>query len=350
MGHATDDATDGDGMKRSRRVGLTRSFSFGNRRRLKNPSVGRRWSLTGGINKGPKRVVVRDAETETTTSVTTVESPPPPPRPHRRRVRFEGQLKLATVACHLPICHEMSERTRRALWWTPEDFERFRAVGRALASEYRIRFGDSDGGRSTRSRRIPPCPLLAGIDGAYGIGRRLARHVGMVGDEGGDLDQGPPLFSDIDSDAIFDLAMWTIAPDGRNCRGLEHWASARHWNARDAIMNEARDVVLELQYACSGSGRRIPTLVSENTKSVRAGQVPLADEVIALKYGRCSRPAGIVARLLGEADAIAALSDVHDEVVLPMMPRGWGDGSSIDDASSSHHYSECDFWEQEAGE
>lgn len=75
---------------------------------------------------------------------------------------------------------------------------------------------------------------------------------------------------------------------GETCRGLEDWMSKKHRRAREHDAKTSRMLVVEL------------------SKLIKKRSRPFDDEFVAYEYQDAARASAVMARLLAEADAIAA--------------------------------------------
>jgi hypothetical protein len=186
----------------------------------------------------------------------------PPASKKKRRARF---ALAKSEIFHVPTLEEISKSEQADCWWGPKDFRAFRFS--AKHSSYEARLEESN-------------KSVHAVDDGY----RTAIHLANTMQEH-EMEQA--LAEDNVGEFTEGLKAWACRP--ASCRGLEHWTSKKHFQARLDTMEEAKTVVLQLAHFQES-----------------------ADE-IAKHYQETSRPARILARLRGHADYEASADIVSQE-------------------------------------
>jgi len=177
-----------------------------------------------------------------------------------RRRNCTKQLRFAPeivqVVEFLPTRAELSDSETRAFWWLPEDYEEFKLTAKLICKEVR---------RNTK--------YTAGLDAAY---RRATRAAVTIDDENDDEIEG--VLKNLNLD--LGLAQWCT--HGHSRRGLERWGSRMHGLNRGEHAEDAK------------------------TEIVKLGDILDDMDLLRLEAEKRTRVSRIFARMMGEADAVAA--------------------------------------------
>ena len=165
--------------------------------------------------------------------------------------------KESSIVGHVQTRDEISPRQKYYCWWRPKDFEGFRLAAKEIAL----------------STRLEGRKAMLAVDEGYTKANYLA--CTWEEEEVHDNLQTHKILHHADS-----LRRWSDRQ--YTCRGLEHWTSKKHWEARVEVMGDAREIVVELS---------------------RYNETP---QEIAKQYQDFSRSARILARFKGHADSEAA--------------------------------------------
>lgn len=180
-----------------------------------------------------------------------------PPVKKKRRTRFAlGQTQIFYVA----TLADISASEQEDCWWGPEDYREFRFSAKHSSYEARVEEGSNN--------------LIHAVDDDYPTATNLACNMQEHQIEGALAEHQIVTFTE-------GLTAWSCR--SASCRGLEHWSSQKHFQARIDIMEEARDEVMQLAHFEESA------------------------EEIAKQYQETSRPARILARLRGHADYEASV-------------------------------------------
>lgn len=173
--------------------------------------------------------------------------------PRSGHIRFHDQVQIIE---YIPTRSDLLESEKQMVWWGPNDYFEFQATAEGISTA------------AQGNRR-----MTVGLDEAY----RMAEELAKISDDEDLLElefQKLP----VQSQRFKGLAQWCT--HGHTRRGLEKAVSRRHCNFRRSLMRKANEDVCNLQ--------------------------TLSPPELRIEAEKRSRVARIFARMMGEADAMAA--------------------------------------------
>lgn len=181
------------------------------------------------------------------------------------RTNARVQFCTTQIVHHIPSYSEVE-----TIWWTKEDFQDFKNQSKLLSYETRLEGDKATGGLSDAYNHARFLSLTLENDHVESYSKDVNRYAKL-------------LFS------------WSARKE--TCRGLEHWTSRLYWASRNEQLDEARSII-KLTKECNDT-----------------------PEELAKQYQEYTRPSRIMARMLGEADAYAALQEHEEDAVFFKITR-----------------------------